>query len=425
MTPQAEQNADEQQPRVRTLRHELSVRSIALVLATIGGIWLIARVWETVLIMTVALVLAGTFSPVVAWLEQHRIRRSFALTALLFGLFGLVAAVGFLIVPALISQISMLGDSAPVIQARIADIVAAIGPLSGQADAIRTYDPTRLFEPGKAFAVGHAGAVASGLIIAFTTVALAFYLVADQERIRGFAFSLLPRKFHVRTAKVLLDMENVVGGYMRGQAFTSLCMGVFTYILLTVAGVPNPIALAMFAAFADLIPFIGSFLTVVPSVLFALTVNPAAAVGVLVALVVYQQFESHFLVPKVYGNSLRLSPVAVVVALLVGGQLLGILGALLALPLAAGIRVIVENYRIALPGDMPGQSAQNLEDERAEADFEARTEGATAVESAEIATAIASELQNTDETETGLAEVPIEERGDPPFVATPYHNPAR
>ena len=136
-------------------------------------------------------------------------------------------------------------------------------------------------------------------------------------------FALLPRRYHVRTARVLLDMETVVGGYMRGQALTSLCIGLFSYALLTVLGVPAALPLAVLAAFADLIPLVGGVLATAPSVLFALTVGPIQAVIVLVAFVIYQQMESSLLAPRIYGKSLRLSPIAVTVAILVGGRLLG------------------------------------------------------------------------------------------------------
>jgi len=145
---------------------------------------------------------------------------------------------------------------------------------------------------------------------------------------------------------------------------------------------------------------------------------------VLVALVIYQQFESHLLLPRVYGQSLRLSPLAVIVALLVGGTLLGIVGALLALPMAAGIRVLIENYRIELPGEHPGEKEERTEEAHAEATYAAQAQGTSAVESAMMATAIAEQLQEAEAEETRKVEVPIEERSDLPRVPPAVHDPA-
>ncbi|MHB8644316.1 MAG: AI-2E family transporter [Thermomicrobiales bacterium] len=419
------QNGKNDEPPVRTMRHEIAPRSVFLVLAIIAGILLVVRLWQIILMLIIALVLAGTFSPVVTWLERHRIPRSLALGLILIALLGAVVGLGALIIPALVHQFSTLSTDAPAIQARLADFVARVPPLASHADAIRTAQPNRLLAPIGAYALKSAGAAAQLVVLGGTTVVIAFYLIADHERVQGFAFALLPRHYHIRTARVLLDMETVVGGYMRGQAITSLCIGVFVYALLWMTGVPSALPLAILAAFADLIPLIGGVLVVVPSVVFALTIGPLQAVIVLVAIVVYQQFESHLLLPRVYGQSLRLSPLAVIVALLIGGTLLGIIGALLALPMAAGIRVLIENYRIALPGEHPGEAEDRTAEAHAEATYAVQAQGTSTVEAAMMATDIAEQLQETEREETGRVEVPIEERSDPPHAPPALPNPAR
>ena len=415
------------EPPVRTVRFEIAPRSVLLLLAIIGGILLVARLWQIILMLIVALVLAGTFSPVVTWLERHRVPRSLALTLILLALLGFIVGLGVLIIPAFAHQFGTLSTDAPRIQARLAALAARLPPLAGQADAIRTARPNRLLAPIGAFALQSAGAAAQLVILGGTTIVIAFYLIADHERVQGFLFALLPRRYHIRTARVLLDMETVVGGYMRGQAITSLCIGVFAFILLQATGVPAALPLAILAAFADLIPLVGGVLAVAPSVLFALTVGPLQAAIVLVALVIYQQFESHLLLPRVYGQSLRLSPLAVIVALLVGGTLLGIVGALLALPLAAGIRVLIENYRIELPGEHPGEREERAEEADAEATYAAQAQGTSAMASAILATEIAEQLQDAhaEGGGPGQAEVPIEERSDRPRPTSDVPHPAR
>lgn len=411
-------------PRMRTVRFEIAPRSILLILAIIAGILLIARLWEIILILIIALVLAGTFSPVVSWLERHRVPRPLALSLILVALLGFIVGLGALILPAFVHQFGTLSTDAPRIQARLADFAARVPPLAGQADAIRAAKPDRLLTPIGAYALQSAGAAAQLVVLGGTTIVIAFYLIADHERVQGFLFALLPRHYHIRTARVLLDMETVVGGYMRGQAITSLCIGVFAFLLLQVTGVPAALPLAILAAFADLIPLVGGVLAVAPSVLFALTIGPLQAAIVLVALVIYQQFESHLLLPRVYGQSLRLSPLAVIVALLVGGTLLGIVGALLALPMAAGIRVLIENYRIELPGEHPGEKEERAEEAQAEVTYAAEAQGTSARESAMLATEIAGQLQEAKAEETGKAEVPIEERSDPSHRPPPVRNPS-
>jgi len=418
-------NDEHDDSHVRMVRFEIAPRSLFLILTIAGGILLIARLWEIILILIIALVLAGTFSPVVTWLERHRVPRPLSLSLILVALLGFIVGLGALIIPAFVHQFGTLSTDAPRIQARLADFAARVPPLAGQADTIRSAKPDRLLAPIGAYALKSAGAAAQLVVLGGTTVVIAFYLIADHERVTGFLFALLPRHYHIRTARTLLDMETVVGGYMRGQAITSLCIGVFAFILLQATGVPAALPLAILAAFADLIPLVGGVLAVAPSVLFALTIGPLQAVIVLVALVIYQQFESHLLLPRVYGQSLRLSPLAVIIALLVGGTLLGIVGALLALPMAAGIRVLIENYRIELPGDHPGEQEEHAEEAHAEATYAAQTQGTSSVESAMMATELAEQLQDAEEEATGETEIPIEERSDPPHHAPAVSNPAR
>jgi len=162
-----------------------------------------------------------------------------------------------------------------------------------------------------------------------------------------------------------------------------------------------------------------------PVTLAALAQGPLSAAILFVAILAYQQVEGHILIPRIYGQTLRLSSLAVLVALLVGGQLLGIIGALLALPLAAGLRVLVEDLRIALPGEFPGEASERARDARAEEEYAAGAEGSSALEAAELATTIAAQVQEETLAETGVLEHPLEERGDPPHTPPAVPNPAR
>ena len=399
-------------PPLRIIRHELSLRSIFSVLAILVGLWLVVLLWQIILLFVIALILAGTLSPILAWMEQHHIPRTAALgiilVALVVGIFGLVA----LVVPALVTQVGILVTGAPTMQGQVADYLASIPILARSANAVRSFQPQQMLEPLATSALSFASAAATGIILGLTTVVLAFYLIADPQRVKGFFFALLPRRFHLRAARILLDMEAVVGGYVRGQALTSLLIGIFVFVVLLIVGTPAPLALAVFAAFADLIPFIGGVLVLAPAVLATITVGLLPALIVAVLIIVYMQVESHILIPRIYGQTLRLSPLAVLVALLIGGQLLGIIGALLALPIAASLRVIVEQLRIDLPGEQPGEDAQRALDAEAEALYAEQTEGVSALDAAAVATSMAEEEVLEEQAVLGHTEIPIEEQSD-------------
>lgn len=399
-------------PPSRTIRHELSLRSIISVIALAAGLWLIVQVWPILLLVIVALVLAGTVSSLVTWLERHHVARAVALGLVLLALVGAVAGLGALVIPALVTQVAGLVTTAPAIQLRLAAYLASVPGLAGTATAVHDASVEGVLAPLSGYALLLASAAAQVVILSLTSVVLAFYLLADQERVKGFAFALLPRRFHLRAARILVDMETVVGGYVRGQALTSLLMGLVVYATLWVAGTPNAVAIAVFAALADLVPFVGALLILAPAVLATLPLGLVPAAAVAGVILVYLQVESNLLIPRIYGQTLRLSPFAVVVALLIGGQLLGIVGALLALPLAAGLRVVIEQLRIELPGEHSGEAAQRVQDARAEAHYALQTAGVSALDAAELATSMAVQEQQEELAETGRVEVPIEERGE-------------
>jgi len=412
-------------PQVRTIRLEFSWRSLLPVLGLLGGLWLLGRIWETILLLIVALVLAGSLSPVLATLERRGLGRPVALGVILLGLVAVLIGLGALVIPAMIAQVQDFIAAEPALQAQLAERVAAFPPLAGQAEAIRGAQPTAVLASLTSGAISYAGAAASGAILAVTVVVMTFYLLADHERVQGFAFALLPRTYHVRAARILLDMETIVGGYMRGQALTSLAMALVVFAVLVATGTPNPLALAAFAALADLIPLVGGVLVLAPVALAALARGPVQALIVFAVILLYQQIEGHILIPRIYGQTLRLSPLAVLVALLVGSQLLGIIGALLALPLAAGLRVLVEDLRIELPGELPGEELERTIEQRAETDYAAQAEGTSAFEAAQLATELATQIHEETREVAGVTELPIEERGDPPLTPPAIRNPAR
>ncbi len=394
------------------IRYELSFRTIITIVATIAICWLLIRVWQIILLLVIALVVAGTLSPVLTWLERHKIKRPLGLIIVLIGMIGILGGLGAIVIPALIEQINAVVNNAPEIREQVANTLATLPGLAETADSIRGARPLGVITTVGTQLLAYVALAFQSVFYVIMVLILAIYLLADHERVQGFFFALLPRHYHLRSARVMLDMERVVGGYVRGQVLTSLLIAGFTWAVLAVLGVPNALALAVIAGFADLIPLIGPIMAVAPPVLAALSQGPITAIVALVLLVVYNQIENHVLIPRVYGQTMRLSPVAVIVSLLVGGALLGVVGALLALPIAAGIRVLVEDLRIELPGEQPGEQSQRANQDDAEARYAEQAEGASAIEAVVLATTFAEQLQEDEKGGNGQIETPIEERSD-------------
>jgi hypothetical protein len=196
----------------------------------------------------------------------------------------------------------------------------------------------------------------------------------------------------------MMSLETIVGAYIRGQMLTSLLMSLFTFVLLTACGVENALALAVFAGLADVLPYIGPLLSVGPAFIAALPHGPAVVVVVLVLMVAYEEFESRVLILRIYGRALRLPSSVVLFALLAGGTLMGVLGALLALPVAATVMMFIEELRVELPGEQEQLVDTRLReaDDRGEIEYERRTVGVGAEQAAAIAAEISRDRREEE-----------------------------
>jgi predicted PurR-regulated permease PerM len=183
--------------------------------------------------------------------------------------------------------------------------------------------------------------VVSGLTAFGTVAILTIYMLIEGPQ-AGLAFMrLLPRKDRLGVRKLVAQIGVEVGGYMRGQIITSLLAGAFSFVTLWLLRIPEALALSALAAIADAIPIIGLLIAVIPATLVALTLAPSKAIIVMVVYLIYHQLESHLIGPKIYGSTLGLSLSVIVVSILIGVELMGLLGAVLALPVAAAIPTII------------------------------------------------------------------------------------
>jgi predicted PurR-regulated permease PerM len=256
-----------------------------------------------------------------------------------------------------------------------------------------------------------------------STVFLAAYLLADPHRAKGFLYAIVPRHHHITLAKVLLQLKVIVGGYMRGQLITSLSIGLFVFVLLVAFGVDNALPIALFAALTDIIPFVGGYIASAPVIASVSSRGTTAVIVVAIIMVLYQEFESRILVPRVYGRVLQLPPAVVLVALLVGGTLAGIVGALLALPIAAGVQMLVRELHVELPGEVAAPQDELARDERANNLYEQLTENIPAADAGVIADNLAQIMTKSESAapshkpETPTTEMPaviVEDEPDAP-----------
>jgi predicted PurR-regulated permease PerM len=324
------------------LKLELSYRGLAAIALGLAAIWMLARIWEVILLVTVAAILMTALLPYVEWLCRKGWPRIVAVLSVFVLILLVIGGLFALVVPAMIDEFQDVRDNLPEYAADLEKLLRDLGFDVELSDRAEEIDWGSLIS-GRA-AVDFGQQALFFLISLVTVLVLTAYLLVDAPKLRAFIYRFVTDEQRPTADRVTDGLKRVVGGYIRGQLITSLIIGVFTTAVLLAAGVPNAIAFGVLAAFADIIPIIGAFIAVIPPTVAAFQESTTQAIVVAVALLLYQQVEDRWLVPRVYGSTLGLQPLVVLVAVLVGAELLGIVGILLALPVAAALKVLLDIY---------------------------------------------------------------------------------
>ncbi len=342
------------------LRLEVSYRGIIVAVLAVVAVLMLVELWPIIVIVVTSFIFMAALLPYVEWLVARGVPRVGAVALIMLSILVVIVGLAALVVPAMIDEFTDLRDNLPEDARDMEDFLDDFGIHVNLEDRARDVDWGRVISGETAIDYGQ-----QALSVVFTLITifvLTSYLLADTPRMSRFVYQFVPPGREPEMDRWLGALRAVVGGYIRGQLITTACIAVFTFTVLTAAGVPNAIAFAILAGFVDIIPIVGAVIAVVMPTLAAFQESPEQALIVVVALLLYQQFEDRVLAPRVYGSTLNLPPVIVLVAVLVGGQLFGIPGVLLALPAAAVARVALDYYlerRSSVPMG-PGSGGEEL-----------------------------------------------------------------
>ena len=328
----------------------IALLSAAVVLGSLFLLWQVRTIigWAVL-----ALFLAAVLSPAVNWLERRRIKRSLGILLTYLGVvLGLLVILG-IFVPVVYSEIRDLIDF----------IVAVTQSPGGASEWLRTFLeqlglgslfntlseqlanlPSQLGQLARSFLLSAGGLAISAATFVSALVSiltLTFFLLLNPEGFINVGLRLVAEPQRPRVRRLLGQSAGAVSGYITGNLAISFICGVLTFIVLLVLGMPYPAALALLVALLDLIPLVGATLGGALLVIVGLFVSPLTAIILLVYVLVYQQVEGSVLQPLVYSRAVQLNALLIFIAVLVGAALLGIPGALLAIPVAEIIRIVV------------------------------------------------------------------------------------
>ena len=333
--------------RVVTFRPRtvLVVLGVVLLVAFVFAIVYLA--WRIVTWILIAVFLAAALNPAVEFLQRRGLGRGLASGLVFLAALLVMTGMGFLVIPPLIDQVREFVEAVPDL---VEDVTRGEGPLGflerdyGIVERVRSAVEERgaggvlgLSEPALAVAQSVITAVIGAVTVAFLTL---FMLLEGPRTVDRF-FTLLPTTTAVRWRRVGGNVYRTVGGYVTGNLLISLIAAVSTAIVLFAVGSSYSVALGLVVGLLDLIPLAGATIAaVVVTLVVVVELGWVQAVIVGAFFIVYQQLENHVLQPLIYGRTVQLSPLAVLVAVLIGAELAGVLGALAAIPIAGSLQAI-------------------------------------------------------------------------------------
>lgn len=308
---------------------DISHKTIIFTALFILSIWIIYLVRDLLIILFVAVILMSALSPLVKFLTKLRIPKSLSIAITYLIIIAIVSSLLAVVIPPLVEETRRLFLTLP----------PYIDQLLEKAVIDKSVLQSQLSDISKnAFAITLS--IFDNILTIIFLLVLTFYLMLEREDLENRLAAIFVRK-EERVKKLLIRIEEKLGGWLRGQLFLSLVIGTLTYVGLLILGVPYALPLAVVAGILEVVPVIGPIISAIPAVLITLTISPVLSLGVTAMYFIIQQLENNLIVPQVMKRAVGLNPLAVILAIAIGSRLLGIVGALLAVPLTVVLQIIV------------------------------------------------------------------------------------
>jgi predicted PurR-regulated permease PerM len=348
---------------------QISTRTIVRVFFTLVALgvllYLLYLVRSVLGLLCIAIFLAVALGPAVDNFRKLKLPRPPAILATFIAMFLAIFLIGLIVVPPIVNEVEAFADDVPNYIDDIRsnetlreydDKYDITKKLEEQASSL----PSRLGDAAGALQAVTVG-VFSTILQLVTVLTITFFLLLDGGRIVNFILSQVRPSHQERVRKIAADIYGATGGYVAGALALATCAGISTYVILSILGVPFAVPLAVLMAFFDLIPLVGSTIGGTLVAVVTLFADFPGDTLIWVAFVVgYQQVENSVLQPMVYRRTVNLHPLAVITAILIGSSLLGVLGALVAIPIAAAIQIALKDVWENRPSQVVGPSGEGI-----------------------------------------------------------------
>lgn len=334
---------------------EISTWTILKILLIISILIFLYLVRYIVLMLFLVTIIVSALTPSVEWLQRRKIPRLASVLIIFLGLILFLSILGFVVFPPLLNQMQQLAVELPlklknfILEPNTKLTIMSLRNWLIQAGLVDSFGKAleiiyQQFSNISVNLISQTFGVISTFVGGFTIIVLTFYLLLEEGGYRSFFLFLLPSKQQVPVFNIWQKASKKTGNWLRGQFFISFAIFSMSFVGFSILGIKFPLVLAIIAGICNTVPFVGPIVGGTIAVLVALVQSPWLALGVGLIALLIQQIDSQFITPKIMGTFVGLSPVAIIVSLLVGGTLAGIPGVALAIPVAATIGVIIQEW---------------------------------------------------------------------------------
>lgn len=308
---------------------DISHKTVIFVALFILTLWIVYLIRDLLIILFVAVIFVSALSPLVNFLVKLRLPKVLGIAVTYIIIIGIITGLIIGIVPPLVEQSSKLIATSP-------SLIAQFFNITNLDKSVFSSELTAFSK--NLFSITLS--IFDNLLTLIFLLVLTFYMMLERDNLESRIASLFRDK-QERVRRSIVLIEEKLGSWLRGQVILSLIIGILAYIGLLILNIPYALPLALIAGIMEVVPVIGPIISALPAIFIALTISPFLSVGVAAMYFVIQQIENHLIVPQVMKRAVGLNPLVVILAIAIGSRLLGISGALLAVPIAVVIQIIV------------------------------------------------------------------------------------
>lgn len=318
---------------------------VVLILLFLGFLFLIR---DVILIFFIAIIMVSAAQPIVDKLQEKKLPRVLAVLLIYFIFLLFLGIIVYLVAPSVAAELGRFASNLPAYFSNIDKFLTEISSLAANYNINAETDNfagnfSNLLVNSSSKIFSNTFAFLGGILQVIIVLSLSFYMLMKRDAVKNFIKTITPQKYQNYSIGLAERIQYKMGRWLVGQGSLVLIVFCLYYLTLSALGIPYALMLAIIGGLLEIIPYIGPIVAAVPAVLIAFTISPWLAVFVVLAYIVIQQLENHLLTPLIMRKAVGLNPVVIILALLIGGTLAGILGLLVAVPVATAVGVFLKD----------------------------------------------------------------------------------